>query len=587
MKRWGCKDDVLGMPVIYFEQHLRKMIAMIVQLRKKHPSSSMRGLYLGLSLFFVGSLAIGQLSSAREDFVLKHQGAYHQIAVICSVSDQVADTATGSLDVTAVDTAPPVILVPGDILAESPDGSGVPVSFYVTARDAVEGPVAVVCSPASGSVFPLGVSTITCTAENRHGNTAAAAIHIIVTTNPERSTGATVPSGTGGTITTPDASVALGIPLGALNSDMYISVAETGAFYEYTSDKGNGTAVYGVAVEPHGTTFTTPVTLTFTWPDRDNDGMIDGTNLTEQDIVIMKNNVAITGRCKNEPGPFDVIGVECNMTENFFKFKVSSLSSFALVFMDDQGPLTSNISASPCPSPVNTPITISAIADNALRGGSTIARAEYKLDEGVFAAMNSADGVYNSVREGITAAIPAFAEPGVHSVCVQAWDSLENVAGPEECLFLPIYDPSGGFVTGGGWIISPAGAYVLNPELMGRATFGFVTKYLKGDKTLPGITEVQFKVANLNFQSESCEWLVIAGARAQHKGVGAINGTGAYGFLLTAIDGQLAGGGGSDKFRIKIWDKETGTVIYDNQLGADDAADPSAFVEGGSIIIQK
>jgi hypothetical protein len=33
------------------------------------------------------------------------------------------------------------------------------------------------------------------------------------------------------------------------------------------------------------------------------------------------------------------------------------------------------------------------------------------------------------------------------------------------------YDPSAGFVTGSGWINSPAGAYVSDPTLTGRATF--------------------------------------------------------------------------------------------------------------------
>ena len=61
----------------------------------------------------------------------------------------------------------------------------------------------------------------------------------------------------------------------------------------------------------------------------------------------------------------------------------------------------------------------------------------------------------------------------------------------------------------------------------------------------------------MNFHSTSYEWLVVAGARAQYKGEGTINGSGNYGFMLTAIDGQINGGGGVDKFRIKIWDKAT------------------------------
>jgi hypothetical protein len=66
---------------------------------------------------------------------------------------------------------------------------------------------------------------------------------------------------------------------------------------------------------------------------------------------------------------------------------------------------------------------------------------------------------------------------------------------------------------------------------------------------------------------------------------GTINGVGNYGFMLTAIDGQIKGHGASDTFRIKIWDKTTGNTIYDNQLGATENADPSTIIAGGNIII--
>lgn len=47
------------------------------------------------------------------------------------------------------------------------------------------------------------------------------------------------------------------------------------------------------------------------------------------------------------------------------------------------------------------------------------------------------------------------------------------------------------------------------------------------------------------------------------------------------------GGGGTDKFRIKIWDKATGQVVYDNQMNAGDDADPTTVIGGRSIIIHK
>jgi hypothetical protein len=51
---------------------------------------------------------------------------------------------------------------------------------------------------------------------------------------------------------------------------------------------------------------------------------------------------------------------------------------------------------------------------------------------------------------------------------------------------------------------------------------------------------------------------------------------------LTTIDGDVKGG--VDKFRIKIWDNSNnGAIIYDNQLGASDGADPITSIGGGSI----
>jgi hypothetical protein len=150
-----------------------------------------------------------------------------------------------------------------------------------------------------------------------------------------------------------------------------------------------------------------------------------------------------------------------------------------------------------------------------------------------------------------------------------------------------VYDPNGGFVTGGGWIISPTGAYLADPTLTGKATFGFVSKYPKG-KTVPtGNTEFQFHAASLNFQSTNYEWLVVGGAKAQYKGNGTINGAGNYGFMLSAIDGQVSGGGGTDKFRIKISDKITGNPVYDNQKGATEDAAPVTTLGGGSIVVHK
>ena len=126
-----------------------------------------------------------------------------------------------------------------------------------------------------------------------------------------------------------------------------------------------------------------------------------------------------------------------------------------------------------------------------------------------------------------------------------------------------------------------------DPALTGKATFGFVSKYQKGSSVPTGNTEFQFKAGNLNFKATAFDWLVIAGAQAQFKGTGTINGAGDYGFMLTAIDGQLNGGGGIDRFRIKIWDRSTGLVFTTIRWSAGDTDNPTLAIAGGSIVVHK
>jgi hypothetical protein len=174
--------------------------------------------------------------------------------------------------------------------------------------------------------------------------------------------------------------------------------------------------------------------------------------------------------------------------------------------------------------------------------------------------------------------------PSVHSVTANYQGSSVHLPSASAVsAFAVFYDPSAGFVTGGGWITSPAEAYVANASLSGRANFGFVSKYEKGAKIPTGQTEFQFQLASLNFHSTAYEWLVVSGtSKAQYKGVGKINGSGNYGFLLTAYDGT------PDRFRIKIWNKDASdAVVYDNGLGGGDdidAATPQP-INGGSIVI--
>lgn len=181
-----------------------------------------------------------------------------------------------------------------------------------------------------------------------------------------------------------------------------------------------------------------------------------------------------------------------------------------------------------------------------------------------------------------------YAGPGIYRVGVTVTDS-DGAAGTASFEYVVVYDPDAGFVTGGGWIASPAGAYTpddpVDPDLTGKATFGFVSKYKPGASVPDGGTQFRFHAASLDFTSTAYQWLVISGPKAQYKGTGTINGTGQYGFIVTANDGQQPGGGDVDRFRIKIWDIDTGTIVYDNQAGDPDDAAAHTAIQGGNIVI--
>jgi PKD repeat protein len=197
------------------------------------------------------------------------------------------------------------------------------------------------------------------------------------------------------------------------------------------------------------------------------------------------------------------------------------------------------------------------------------------------------EGIVDQIANNVTGT-HSYDTPGVYTILLTVTDGAGNLGTATATEYIVTYDPSAGFVTGGGWINSPEGGYAPDPILTGRANFGFVSKYKKGANVPTGQTEFQFKVADLNFHSSSYDWLVVAGPKGQFKGTGTVSGSGNYGFMLATTDGAINGGGGEDKFRIKIWDKDgNDQIVYDNQPGDADDAETTHALGGGSIVIHK
>jgi len=91
-------------------------------------------------------------------------------------------------------------------------------------------------------------------------------------------------------------------------------------------------------------------------------------------------------------------------------------------------------------------------------------------------------------------------------------------------------------------------------------------------------------LGDLEFNALNYDYRELSGARTQFKGAGKVNNEAGFKYILTVVDGQAPQGGGVDKFRLKIWNEKTGAVIFDNQSGAADDAEPTAEIGSGDSI---
>src|SRR5439155_1202674 len=108
---------------------------------------------------------------------------------------------------------------------------------------------------------------------------------------------------------------------------------------------------------------------------------------------------------------------------------------------------------------------------------------------------------------GSCSATHAYTAPGVYTVTTTVTD--DDGGSGSATTQVVIYDPSAGFITGGGWIAVDPGSLTTNPTASGRANFGFSSQYKKGATIPTGETEFNFQMGNFNFHSEAYTWLVV------------------------------------------------------------------------------
>lgn len=349
-------------------------------------------------------------------------------------------------------------------------------------------------------------------------------------------------------------------------------VARAGGPYD-----GNGNEGTAINIDGTGSSDPDEDTLTYAWSYTPGMGVDAGATCTFGGVTVASTTITCT-----DDGTYDLTLTVNDGTDSDSDSTTVDVGNVA----PDLGNITITVDGTPEAAPV-IPVgtTIDASASFTDDGSNDTHTAVWNWGDDA----STDDTVTQEPGSGSVDDSHTYNIPGVYTVELTVTDD-DDEFGTSSFEFVVVYDPDAGFVTGGGWIMSPSDACLeFCGGAEGKANFGFVSKYKKGASTPTGQTQFQFRAGDLNFHSDSYEWLVIAGANAKYKGEGTINGSGNYGFMLTATDGQINGGGGVDKFRIKIWDKDNGdVVIYDNQMGADDD-DMSAGTElgGGSIVIHK
>ncbi|TVZ57522.1 putative secreted protein (Por secretion system target) [Flavobacteriaceae bacterium MAR_2010_105] len=313
----------------------------------------------------------------------------------------------------------------------------------------------------------------------------------------------------------------------------------------------------------------------------ENTGMATTTDNCESDIVITYNDIIVdSGSCAN------TYTIVRTFTATDGQGNSSSCTQNITV-QDTQGPTDIVINAPLGPIRIGTSFNLSATFNDCNVVSATIALSSNDVDYIIYDAEVS--GSLAKLPVSVTQSLAA----GVYKVVVTITDECEN-SSQEEFTYLVIFDPNGGFVTGGGNFYSNPGAYRQDLTKMGKVNFGFIAKYDPDDHTyyqVKGSTRFNFKEGDFSFKSSSHDpmTLVVTGdKKASYRGVGTVNKSGNHKFVVVVIDGDANGGNGIDRFRIKVFaNGSSDEVIYDNEYGLAENADVSTTLGGGSIEIHK
>ncbi len=169
--------------------------------------------------------------------------------VSCTATDAAHNATTKTFHVTVNDSAP-VLTHVNDIVAEANSPSGAVVTYTPpSATDIVDGGLAVTCAPLSGATFPLGATTVNCSATNSSNQTSTSSFGVLV-----RDTTPPVLSVPGSISLTSDSPVAMTNPIVA----RFLDLRATDLVDRFPVVRSNSPPVFGFG----------KTTVTFTATDK-------------------------------------------------------------------------------------------------------------------------------------------------------------------------------------------------------------------------------------------------------------------------------------------------------------------------------